>query len=113
MHIVLGADRPIPCKIRPSIIISKLVALTHNELASKKTPKPIYTDGFLPIASDKGQHSKGPKPNPKKIMVINSWLSACNTTPRSKPITSKAGNNASMANAVTDISAAIKAINSN
>ena len=46
-------------------------------------------------------------------MVINSWLSACNTTPKSKPMTSKAGNNASIANAVTDIRAAIKAINSN
>ena len=69
---VLGADRPKPCSIRPRIIISKLVVLTHNKLASKKTVKPMYTDGFLPIASDKGPKSKGPKPRPKKIIVISS-----------------------------------------
>ena len=113
MLIVRGAESPIPCKIRPSTIISKLVAVTQIKLAIINKVNPIYTTGFLPKLSDKGPKSNGPIPKPRKIMVTNSWLFTILVTPISIPIISKAGNNASIDNATTDINDAIRATNSN
>ena len=71
MLMVLGAERPIPCKILPAIIISKLVAKIQIKLAREKTVKPAYIAGFRPKLSDKGPEISCPHPKPKKIMVIN------------------------------------------
>jgi hypothetical protein len=56
--IVLGAERPIPCKILPMTITSRLVAFTHIKLAAIKA-KPMYTTGFLPKLSERGQKLEG------------------------------------------------------
>ena len=81
-------------------------------LAARKIDKPTYTTGFLPVASEMGPKKSGPIPIPRKIIVISSWLSIVLAVPIAIPITSKAGNKASIARATTDINAAIKATNS-
>jgi hypothetical protein len=111
--IVLGAESPIPCKILPRTITSKLVAFTQTKLATIKRAKPMYTTGFLPTLSESGPKTNGPNPRPRKIIVISSWLSTISSVPIVIPIISNAGNNASIANATTDIKDAISATNSN
>ena len=110
---VLGAERPIPCRILPTTIISKLVEFTQMKLARTKRAKPMYTTGFLPILSERGPKTKGPNPRPRKIIVMSNWLSTISVVPMVIPIISKAGNKASMDNATTDIRDAISATNSN
>ncbi len=71
MHNVRGEANPMPCRILPKIIISKLLVVTQIILAIINTPKPIKTIGFLPKLSDKGPKRSWPNPIPRKIMVIN------------------------------------------
>jgi hypothetical protein len=62
--IVLGAE-PIPCKILPITMTSRLVAFTHIKLAAINKAKPMYTTGFLPNYL-KGAKTRGPNPRPRK-----------------------------------------------
>ena len=110
---LLGEDKPIPCSTLPIIIISKSLVVRQIILAIIKTIKPIKTIGFLPKLSDSGPNINCPKPKPKKIMVINSWLSLGFVIPSAELISGKAGNKASIDNATIDIKEAIKATNSN
>lgn len=113
MAMVLGAESPMPCRILPRIMTSRLCANKHTKLAKIKMIKPKYTIGLRPLLSDRGPKNNGPRPSPKNIIMISSWLLAVWVTPKDIPITSKAGSSASIAKATTDIKAAIKAINSN
>jgi hypothetical protein len=70
----------------------------------------MYTTGFLPKLSERGQKLEGQRP--RKIIVISNWLSTTSVVPIVTPI-SRAGNKASIANATTDIKEAISATNSN
>ena len=113
MLMVLAADSPIPCKILPKIMVSKLSACKQIKLANIKSVNPMYTIGFRPKLSERGPNNNGPIPKPKKIIEIISWFSLASIVPIEMPIRSKAGNSASIAKATTDINEAIKAINSN
>lgn len=113
MLMVRGAEMPIPCNTRPKSIISKLLVVKQMILAMMKRINPLYTIGFLPKLSDKGPNSNCPQPIPKKIMVINNWLSfLLFITPKEALIFGKAGSMASMERATIAIKQAIKATNS-
>jgi len=85
----------------------------HKKLANTKTPKPMYTTGFLPKLSEIGPKINCPKPKPKNIIVINSWFSFGVLVPTDEPIGCKAGSIVSMDKATIDIKQAISNINSN
>jgi hypothetical protein len=69
MALIVLAERPIPCKILPITITSRLVAFTHIKLAAINKAKPMYTTGFLQNYL-KGPKLEGQTQGQEKIIVI-------------------------------------------
>ena len=107
-----GPATPIPCRTRPTIIVSKVGAkmLTRHPIMNRT--RPAWMAGLRPMRSESGPKSIWPSPSPTNRDVMTNWTSFGRGASRSRPIAGSAGSIASIASATSDIRRAMRGTNS-